>query len=681
MRISLLGPFDCRDAEGNRIVLPTRKAEAIVALLAVSCGEARTREKIAGLLWAETTEARARANLRKTVSRLKGALPRTADGCLAVGAAGLSLDPDRVEVDVRRFEELARAGTPDALQEASALYRGQFLEGLHFCSEALDDWLTVVRQNLEEGARNVFECLLNHYVVTGAIERGIEAALRLLAMDPLQEGVHRTLIRLYMHQERLGAAYRQYEACREVLARELDVAPGPETERLKAELLRRLPPSRGEAVSNARAGADLPPGDAEPSRSERELRVRPDARLSSSPSIAVLPFSVPRTEEDLAYLGDGIAEDIATDLGRFSELDVIAPVAILSYRAAETKPSRVGAELGVRYLLQGSLRPSRTGLRITARLVDSESGRQIWAMRQDCARADFLGVEDELVRRIVGALVGRIEQRAFEESRRKRPADWQAYDYSLRGWHSLRQVDAAAIREARRYFEKALEKDPAFARAYVGLACASLSEWYCYSWNHWVFAREEALAYARKALEFDHDDPKALCMLGMAELYGNKYESARSRLIKALDLNPNDTDVLAHTAFAMALIGEHESAVEAGRNALRLAPHHPEWYAAFAGIAFFAAQLYEEAVETMLEAPQALCDTPAFIAASYAYLGRVRKARPYRDTVHNYFERKVAENGIDASTSCVDWILSINPFGRASDASHLRHGLAMAGFK
>jgi tetratricopeptide (TPR) repeat protein len=169
-------------------------------------------------------------------------------------------------------------------------------------------------------------------------------------------------------------------------------------------------------------------------------------------------------------------------------------------------------------------------------------------------------------------------------------------------------------------------------------------------------------------------------MLGVARLYGRDYEGARRQLLRALELNPNDTDVLAHAAVAMALIGDHDLAVETGRSALRLAPHHPEWYAAFVGIALFAARLHEEAIATMAPAPEALCNTPAFIAAAYAHLGRIDQCAAHRDTVYRHHGRQLARGMFPGDMSCVDWLLAMDPFQLPADAEHYASGLRKAGF-
>jgi tetratricopeptide (TPR) repeat protein len=223
-------------------------------------------------------------------------------------------------------------------------------------------------------------------------------------------------------------------------------------------------------------------------------------------------------------------------------------------------------------------------------------------------------------------------------------------------------------------------RDPHFARAYVGLAMAHLNEWACFSWNHWFFLHQEALELARKAVELDDRDHRAHCILGVAQLYGRDYEGARRQLLRALELNPNDADVLAHAAVAMALIGDHGLAVATGRSALRLAPHHPEWYAAFVGIALFVARLHDEAIATMAPAPEALCNTPAFIAASYAHLGRLEECASHRETVYRHHRRQLARGMFPGDTSCIDWLLAMDPFQLSSDVEHYADGLRKAGF-
>jgi TolB-like protein/Tfp pilus assembly protein PilF len=673
LHLSLLGGFECRSASGVALCFATRKVRALFAYLAATAAQSHARSKLAGLLWGDRADSEARANLRKT-------LPREARHCLAVDASQIRVRSEGLEIDVLLFERLVADGTPETLERAVALYRGPFLEGFSECGEPFDEWLDAERRRLDEMLQQALQRLLDHYVVTGAIDRAMQIALRLIAIDPLQESIHRTLIRLYMYQDRIGSALDQYRRCRDVLARELGVTPDPETERLRAEVAKLLP-------AGAAAGEDGPsrehddlPERAAVVQSAARARTRRRAELTGRPSIAVLPFGAD-DDSGCRHLGDGLAEDIATELGRFRELDVIAPTTAFAYRRAGVAPERAAAELGAAYVFEGRLRPLGERLRITVRLVAAAKGRQLWAERYDCVRAEIFDLQDDVVRRVVGTVIGRIEDARLEAARRKPPENLEAYDLWLRGWSALRRPDLAAIGQARQLFQQAVATDPHFARAYVGLAMAHLNEWACFSWNHWFFLHQEVLDLARRAVELDERDHRAHCILGLARLYGRDYEGARRQLVRALELNPNDADVLAHAAVAMALIGDHDLAVETGRSALRLAPHHPEWYAAFAGIALFSARLHEEAIETMTPAPEALCNTPAFIAAAHAHLGHRKDCASHRETVYRHYRRQLARGGFPAGTRCIDWLLMMDPFQRSADVEHYAEGLRKAGFE
>jgi DNA-binding SARP family transcriptional activator/TolB-like protein len=643
----------------------------LLAYLGVRPGRGHGRDKLTGLLWDDQAEPQARANLRKAISRLRQALPEAARA-LRIDATTVAVVPDGLEVDTERFERLATEGTPASLELAAALYQGPFLEGFGGGGEQFEEWLMAERQRLDEALRQVLLRLLEHYGVTGAIERAIRVALRLLDLDPLQEAVHRTLMRLYLIQDRVGSALEQYGRCRDVLARELGTEPAPETEALRGEISSMRPRN-----SVARAERDALPRGAGAPDGPSHLRRSPTGR----PSIAVLSFGADGDADVPRHLREGMAEDVATELGRFQEIDVIAPASALSYRESSVEPERAGVELGAAYVLVGNLRLVGGRLRTTVSLVETQTGRQRWAERYECESGDILDAQDDIVRRVVGSIAGRVEYVRLAAARRQRPEDSQAYELCLQGRSALKRLDHPALRDARDFFERAAAKDPHFARAYSGLALTLWAESTCVSWKHWVFVRRKTLELARRAVELDDRDNRAHCILGVAQLYSRDYEAARRQLIKALELNPNDADVLAHASFGLALIGDHAQAVEAGRRALRLQPHHPDWYAGFVGIALFSARLHEEAVGTMIPAPEAFCTEPAFIAAAYALLGQKAAAARYRPTVYRHYRNRLKRAAASpAATGCIDWLLDSDPFQLVSDVEHYTVGLRAAGF-
>jgi DNA-binding SARP family transcriptional activator len=176
LQLSLLGEFRCRSA-GAEPAFTTRKVRALLVYLAASGAERHGRDKLVALLWGDRPEAEARANLRKTVSRLRAALPAAARGALIADAGQVAVRSDALEVDVLLFERLVADGTPESLERAAALYRGPFLEGFAGCGEEFDEWLGTERRRLDELLQQTLQRLLDHYVVTGGIDRAIQIAL------------------------------------------------------------------------------------------------------------------------------------------------------------------------------------------------------------------------------------------------------------------------------------------------------------------------------------------------------------------------------------------------------------------------------------------------------------------------------------------------------------------------
>jgi len=239
--VSLLGGFDATVPAKGSLHFPTRKAQALLAYLALRPAQSHPRAKLATLFWGEVPDAQARASLRQTLSLLGKTLGPAA-GCLVTDAGTVRLAPGSVEVDAVQMERAAAAGTPDRLEAAAALYRGDLLEGLTLDEPGFEDWLLGERERLRELAIDVLAKLVAHHEAPGGVvERAIQAAVRLLALEPCQEAVHRALMRLYVRQGRQAAALRQYQVCVAALRRELNVDPEPETQRLYRELLERPP--------------------------------------------------------------------------------------------------------------------------------------------------------------------------------------------------------------------------------------------------------------------------------------------------------------------------------------------------------------------------------------------------------------------------------------------------------
>lgn len=237
--LTFLGGFRARLDSSSPVALPTRKAQALLAYLAVPPGVAHPRDKLASLLWGNAVETTARTSLRQTLYALRKSLAAVDPLPLRVERDAVSLDPDAVTVDVHDFERRAADTTSGALVEAAALYQGSFLDGLAVQEAPFEDWLLGHRDRLRETAVKCLAALLTRQRAERAPDTAVQTALRLLELDPLQEPVHRALMELYVETGRRGAALRQYQLCVATLQRELRTQPEEETKALYHEILRR----------------------------------------------------------------------------------------------------------------------------------------------------------------------------------------------------------------------------------------------------------------------------------------------------------------------------------------------------------------------------------------------------------------------------------------------------------
>ena len=267
LRVSVLGGFSARSAPAKPVVFPTKKSQGLLAFLALRPGQVYTREKLAALLWGDSSEDQARHSLRQALFDLRRALPRTKLEILRSNGEGVALNPAAVEVDAAELERLVAAGTPQTLARAADLYRGDLLEGLSLKEESWEEWLRAERERLRGLGVEALKKLHAYQAEAGATDAAIQTASRLLAVDPLQEVVHRSLMRLYLTQGRRAAALRQYQMCVDVLQRELGVEPEAETRELYRDLLpQRVRPPEASDLAPSRAVRGRQPAARPPRR-------------------------------------------------------------------------------------------------------------------------------------------------------------------------------------------------------------------------------------------------------------------------------------------------------------------------------------------------------------------------------------------------------------------------------
>lgn len=661
VRFSLFGGFDCRVGAADAITFPTRKVRALAAYLAVNAGNAQTRDRLARLLWDDGTDAQARANLRKGLSRLRQALPESARNCLLLDGDRVILQPEGVEVDVLLFERLVAEGTADSLKRSIDLCRGDLLEGFAQCGEAFEEWMMAERRRLGEMRRNVLQRLLDHHVLAGSVDCAIQVALRLLALDPLQESVHRTLIRLYLYQDRTGAALDQYQRCRDLLGRELGIDPTPETEALKAAILRKAD------------GAD---------DKETGALARLPTEATGRPSIVVLSFAG-ADEESYRHVGDALADDIATELGHYSELDVISASKPATSRVGAA-PERARLDRGTTYLLDARIRQMGDALRITVRLVETQTARQLWAERYDRPADQILQVEDEITATIVATLLGRIAAASVERARRRSPTNWRAYDYYSMGLSKVYGHGPGALAEATAFFQRAVEADPQFARAYSWLAvCQSRTAIFAVKGDTEAYEKVRALVLhnVQKAISLDDTEAVALAVLGWCHIWNGHFDDVEPLFERACRLRPCDGDMAMTYVTALVHLGKPEKAITVAETAIRRELRHPSFYLCDLAVATFFARCSERTLALLDELPDdRLGENRAVAIAAYAHAGRLDYAR--EQATRYVADLRAAWKG-DPNAGISDYLAwefrYRHVYRRQEDVAYLREGLRLAG--
>ncbi len=361
-------------------------------------------------------------------------------------------------------------------------------------------------------------------------------------------------------------------------------------------------------------------------RSVAEVRKAFD--LPEKPSVAVLPFVNMSRDSDQEYFSDGITEDLITDLSKISGLFVIARNSVFTYKGKAVKVQEVSQDLGVRYVLEGSVRKSGERVRITAQLIDATTGGHLWAERYNRDLKDIFAVQDEVTQQIISALKVKVEKVEQERALRKETANLNAFDYNLRGWWYYHRFTRDTNDKAREMFEKAIELDPEFAIAFAGLGFTYYEEW-ANQWSQDSQTLEQAFELAIRATALNDSSPEAHRILGDVYLYKRQYGQAIAERKKAVALDPNNADGLAGFGEVTVYNGQIEDGIALIKKAIRLNPHHHIWYFWVLGLASALAGRYDEAEEILERA--VICNpdflsSHVILAVIYVETGRLNEA-------------------------------------------------------
>jgi DNA-binding SARP family transcriptional activator len=534
LRITLLGHMQLHDATGTDITPRIRKSRAVLAVLALAAPRPVLRDELAALLWSRRDRDQGRASLRQCVHELQTLFAARERPVLEADRNLLLLRTDSVWIDVR----------------AGVLSGAPLLNDLHGLDPAFDSWLAVERRKIGRAAAAVAAAvLLDPSDADFDAGRAVDAAERLLTIDPTHERGWRSLIGAYEARGDRAAALEAYRRCVATLS-ELDVAPAPETLALATRLREPLAPERPQAG---------------PRRRGLRIGVRPFRTLGES------------GDDPLAL---GLAEEITTALARFKWIFLVATSSLAALTSEPRPDDPRWRELALDFLLDGTVQRSDGRVRVMVRLLDVKSAPEVaWAGRFDRAATDLLTLQDEIAAETVAQIDPELIIREGIRAAAHPPTSATAYDLVLSAIPAIYRLDEPSFRAAGATLAEAVRVDPGYAAAHAWWAC-----WHIFlvgqNWaDDAAVAMSHAGMLAERAIALDPTDARALTIAGHARAFlYHRLDEAMELHERALSLNPNLPLAWVLAGLADAYLGRHAQALSRVHHARQLSPFDPHGY-------------------------------------------------------------------------------------------------------
>lgn len=568
MELALLGRFELRCC-GREVELP-RKTRGLLAYLSLHRQQRVGRDRLAALLWGARGTQQARQSLRQALTSLRIAFGEPASSMLSVEKDSLVFQPfPHLLIDIDRFLPGPPASDLPTINEMTALWRGPFLADLDIQDAAFEDWLAIERERFAQAYSDLLFRQANMLLDEGNVDSAVRAARILVQHDSFREEGHRLLMAGLIKQGHRNLAVQHYDSLAKLLDSELGIKPDGQT-RLLAE--------------QARGADDVVPPTIIP---DFQYTVLPRPK---KPSIAVLPFRNLTGDAKNTLLVDGLVEDLTGALGREKWLFVIASPSTASFSGDESDIREAGRQLGVDYVLRGSVRRSESTMRIVAMLSDAVSGEFIATHQVEGETSQLFELADRLTS-LVSARIGP-ELRSVEISRvsRKPTNNLSAYEHYLRALPLFR----ASLENNHRalvILDQAIQLDPTFAAAHALVAR-------CYQFQRmlgWVGlddpGHSKGLSFAHRASDLGQSDAEALWMASHAlSFLGGEIDHAVELIERAIALNPSSANCWTTSCSVQTMLGNPDVAVSHFETSRRLNPldrsHHLHWN--IVGLAYFA---------------------------------------------------------------------------------------------
>ena len=606
LHLKLFGGFKLSDGSGE-VRLRGDKLKALLAVLASEYPVAQRREFLVTLLWGSHSEKQARQNLRQALVRLRKAIRTdlvTSDDEL------VGLSDGALTIDVHEFDRTVSNRNVESAETAIEHYDGTFLPDLDVREEMWEEWLRLRREKLDGLAVDAMILVGEHRLGKKQYTEALDLGQRALVLDYFREDGHCIVMRALAGLGRRAQAIQHFERFVADLERELGTGPEEVTQACRDEI-------DGTQTIRTRTAQRVP--------TDGKRNTSSDLR-----TIAVLPFENMSPGKAQNYFADGITEDMIAALSSLPQLFVIGRNTSFSYRGKTLKEQQIGTELGVRYLLEGSVRKAGKRIRITAQLIDCHSSGTLWAGKFDRDLKDVFEVQDDVIENIVSALELTLSSEEQGRLKNAHTQSVEAYDFVLRGITLLSGQSKKSVSDAREMFERAIELDPDYSYAYARLAVCHIISYI----NRWGdspdHCLEESFQLAQKAVTSDELNPVAHAALGNVCLWKKQHDRAIEELSRAITLQPNFANAHFLLGWALHFVGRSQEGIDAINRGVRLDPRYSDVHLDWLAQAHFQLGQFEQAAELLQRRIVRNPDTDisrVLLAATYGHLGRAIDAK------------------------------------------------------
>lgn len=545
-RVKLLGEFSLLAPDGQRVNLPGRKHQALLAYVLLASGKTVSREKVLGLLWGSRSDEQARASLRGVLSEIRRTLLKYSEPPISADRTNILINPDLVELDVEQLVNVARSSSVENLASAFELYDGELLESINLNEQHFEDWKQVEQQNLQATYRKILVRYLNVLKREDQDDELERVANQLLEYDSADEDAHRALMDLYFQQGKTSLALRQFDLCRERLKTQYNSDVSDETLSLLSFIK-----SPSEEAQHITQSVTLVDSD----QPRRQTDAMPDIAL------AILPIVVTRSEQIGSEFGDLISEEIIGAAAKFKWFRVIPSSETFRRKLKSLGAAEIARKTGAKYVMFGRIRKIREVHTLSVELVDCVNNRTFWSERFELPSEALIYPED-IVDRVVGQLDAKIRASEISQAHRLDRESLSAYQCTLLALSNIYDLSNEAYEDSENLFARATKLNPNNSWFY---SIWALWKMFCLG-QAWGKHPEEELVrageLAHQAIKRDPDDALALVILGHFEsFWGRNLKQGKKLIDYSLIMNPYSSFAWMLSAATYAYCGEPQEAL------------------------------------------------------------------------------------------------------------------------